>query len=138
MKIRCAKPLAPETTYAVTFDSIMLNTTKEGRKFITLNLSHDGTPIRSATFWVNNEIAEEIFCNAFASQFDDLYKEYSSIKEFITAANKHHGEAFVIRFVKETWTVTSLAGEETEHSRFAPCIDLEKLMQEDPDFFTAP
>lgn len=135
MKIRCAKPMAPETTYAVTFDSLAMNTTKEGRKFLTLNMSHNGIPVRSAMFWVNNEIAEEIFCNQFASQFDDLYKEYNSMKEFVTAANKHKGEAFIIRYVKETWTVTSLAGEETEHSRFAPCIDIEKLMQEDPDFF---
>ena len=137
MTIRCARPLKNETTYAVTFDSIMMNTTKEGRKFLTINMSIDGVPVRPATFWVNNEIAEEIFCNAFASQFEDLYKEYKSMKEFVAAANKHKGEAFIIRYVKETWTVTSLAGEETEHSRFAPCIDLEKLIQEDPDFFCA-
>ena len=113
-----------------------MNVTKEGRKFLTLNMSLDGVPIRPATFWINNEIAEEIFCNSFASQFEDLYKEYKSIREFVAEANKHKGEAFVIRYIKETWTVTSLAGEETEHSRFAPCIDMEKLIQEDPNFFT--
>ena len=136
MTIRCARPLKTEKTYAVTFDNIVMNVTKEERKFLTLNMSLDGVPIRPATFWINNEIAEEIFCNSFASQFEDLYKEYKSIREFVAEANKHKGEAFVIRYVKETWTVTSLAGEETEHSRFAPCIDMEKLIQEDPDFFT--
>ena len=136
MTIRCARPLKTEKTYAVTFDNIVMNVTKEGRKFLTLNMSLDGVPIRPATFWINNEIAEEIFCNSFASQFEDLYKEYKSIREFVAEANKHKGEAFIIRYVKETLTVTSLAGEETEHSRFAPCIDMEKLIQEDPDFFT--
>ena len=136
MTIRCARPLKTEKTYAVTFDNIVTNVTKEGRKFLTLNMSLDGVPIRPATFWINNEIAEEIFCNSFASQFEDLYKEYKSIREFVAEANKHKGETFVIRYVKETWTVTSLAGEETEHSRFAPCIDMEKLIQEDPNFFT--
>ena len=136
MPIRCARPLKTEKTYAVTFNNIVMNVTKEGRKFLTLNMSLDGVPIRPATFWINNEIAEEIFCNSFASQFEDLYKEYKSIREFVAEANKHKGEAFVIRYIKETWTVTSLAGEETEHSRFAPCIDMEKLIQEDPDFFT--
>lgn len=137
MTIRCARPLKNEKTYAVVFDSLVMNVTKEGRKFLTLNMSLDGVPIRSATFWTNNEIAEEIFCNSFASQFEDLYKEYKSMREFVAAANKHKGEAFIIRYVKETWTVSDLAGVETEHSRFAPCIDLEKLMQEDPDFFCA-
>ena len=136
MTIRCARPLKTEKTYAVTFNNIVMNVTKEGRKFLTLNVSLDGVPIRPATFWINNEIAEEIFCNSFASQFEDLYKEYKSIREFVAEANKHKGEAFVIRYIKETWTVTSLAGEETEHSRFAPCIDMEKLIQEDPNFFT--
>ena len=137
MTIRCARPLKNEKTYAVVFDSLVMNVTKEGRKFLTLNMSLDGVPVRSAMFWVNNEVAEEIFCNSFASQFEDLYKEYKSMREFVAAANRHKGEAFIIRYVKETWTISDLAGVETEHSRFAPCIDLEKLMQEDPDFFCA-
>lgn len=136
MNIRCAKSIKPQMTVAVTLDSVNLNTTKEGRKFITLNLSDGKTPVRAPVFWINNEVAEEIFCNQFASQFEDLYAEYKSIREFVTAANKHRGEALIIRYVKETWTVSDLAGKETEHSRFAPCIDIEKLMQEDPDFFT--
>ena len=135
MKIRCAMSLKPETTVFTTFESLTLSTTKEGRKFISLNLNINNIPVRSPIFWVNNDIAEEIFCNQFASQYSDLYAEYASLKEFITAANKHKGDPLIIRYIKETWTVTSLAGEETEHSRFAPCIDLDRLMQEDPEFF---
>lgn len=135
MKIRCAMSLRPETTVFTTFESLTLNTTKEGRKFISLNLNINGTPVRSPIFWVNNEVAEEIFCNQFASQYSDLYAEYNSMKDFVTAANKHKGDPLIIRFVKETWTVSDLAGNETEHSRFAPCIDLDRLMQEDPEFF---
>lgn len=135
MKIRCAMSLRPETTVFTTFESLTLNTTKEGRKFISLNLNINGTPVRSPIFWVNNEVAEEIFCNQFASQYSDLYAEYNSMKDFVTAANKHKGDPLIIRFVKETWTVSDLAGNETEHSRFAPCIDLDRLMLEDPEFF---
>ena len=136
MTIRCAKALKPEITTLTTFESLTLNTTKEGRKFVSLNLNINGMPVRSPIFWVNNEVAEEIFCNQFASQYSDLYAEYKSMKDFIVAANKHKGEPLIIRFVKETWTVSDLAGNETEHSRFAPCIDLDRLMQEDPGFFT--
>ena len=135
MKIRCAKSLTPEKTYKTTLDSVELNTTREGKKFVALNLSHDGIPVRTTMFWVNNEIAEEIFCNQFASQFDDLYAEYKSLKDFLVAANKHKGDQIIIRYIKETWTVSDLAGVETEHSRFAPCIDIDRLMQEDPGFF---
>lgn len=135
MKIRCAKSLAPEKTYKTTLDSVELNTTREGKKFVALNLSHDGVPVRTTMFWVNNEVAEEIFCNQFASQFDDLYAEYRSLKDFLVAANKHKGDQIIIRYIKESWTVSDLAGNETEHSRFAPCIDLDRLMQEDPGFF---
>ena len=135
MKIRCAMSLKPETTVFTTFESLTLNTTKEGRKFISLNLNINGVPVRSPIFWVNNEVAEEIFCNQFASQYSDLYAEYTSLKEFVTTANKHKGDPLIIRYIKETWTVSDLAGNETEHSRFAPCIDLDRLMQEDPEFF---
>lgn len=137
MKIRCAMSLKPETTTITTLEAVELSTTKEGRKFITLKLNINGVPVRSPIFWVNNEIAEEIFCNQFASQYSDLYAEYETLRDFVKAANEHRGEPLVIRYIKETWTVSDLAGNETEHSRFAPCIDLEKLMQEDPDFFCA-
>lgn len=127
MKIRCAKSLTPEKTYKTTLDSVELNTTREGKKFVALNLSHMGVPVRTAMFWVNNEIAEEIFCNAFASQVEGMYGEYKDLKDFINAANKKKGAPIIIRYIKETWTVSDLSGAETENSRFTPCIDLDKL-----------
>lgn len=127
MKIRCAMSLTPEKTYKTTFESMEINTTKEGKKFIALNLSVLNTPLRTAMFWINNEVAEEIFCNSFASQVTGMYGEYKDLKDFVNAANKHKGDPILIRYIKETWTVSDLSGVETENSRFTPCIDLNKL-----------
>ena len=47
MTIRCARPLKNEKTYAVTFDSLAMNTTKVKRNTNGLNIQQDTFRVRN-------------------------------------------------------------------------------------------